>query len=335
MRHARGLQPLQDLVDPPVLGEAGGARPPNVIIRDVTPNAWREALARTRQAALSRISALFGGSQIPADFWGQLESALLQADIGAGLTAQILRDLREEAHRERFDGPAAGERLRFSLLSRLTPPDGEAPPARPWVTMLVGVNGSGKTTAAARLAWRWQQQGKRVLLAGADTYRAAAGEQLSVWGQRLGIEVIGGEPGADPGAVVYSALQAAQSRGFDAVVVDTSGRMHTRHNLMAELGKVVRVAGKVIPGAPHQVLLVLDATTGQNGLAQARAFTQSVGVNGVVLAKLDTSARGGVALAVADQLKLPILYAGLGEGPEELVPFHPEAYVEGLLADLE
>jgi fused signal recognition particle receptor len=203
------------------------------------------------------------------------------------------------------------------------------------VVILVGVNGSGKTTAAARLARQWQRQGKRVLLAGADTYRAAAGEQLSVWAERLGIEVIGGEPGADPGSVIYAALQAAQARGVDVVVADTSGRMHTRHNLMAELEKVVRVAGKVVPGAPHQVLLVLDATTGQNGLAQARAFTEAVGVNGVILAKLDTSARGGVALAVADQLNLPILFAGLGEGPEDLVRFQPEAYVEGLLADTE
>jgi fused signal recognition particle receptor len=267
------------------------------------------------------------------EFWSQLESALIQADVGAGLTDDILKGIREEARAKALDGPAAHERLRDSLLSRLIVADGMVPGASPWVVLVVGVNGSGKTTAAARLARHWQQQGRRVLLAGADTYRAAAGEQLSLWGQRLGIEVIGGEPGADPGSVVYSALQAAQSRGVDVVVADTSGRMHTRHNLMAELEKLVRVAGKVIPGAPHQVLLVLDATTGQNGLAQARAFTQAVGVNGVVLTKLDTSARGGVALAVADQLKLPILFAGLGEGAQDLVPFDPKAYVDGLLAD--
>ena len=299
----------------------------------MTAQTWRGALARTRQAALSRISALFGGSQVPPDLWDQLEVALIQADVGAGLTGDLLEDLREEAKRTRLDGPAARERLRQSLLRRLTTAEAVVPETRPWVVLVVGVNGSGKTTAAARLARRWQQAGKKVLLAGADTYRAAAVEQLTAWGQRFGIEVIGGQPGSDPGSVIYSALQAAQSRGIDVVVADTSGRMHTRHNLMAELEKVARVAGKVVPGAPHQVLLVLDATTGQSGLSQARAFTQAVGVNGVILSKLDTSARGGVALAVADQLRLPILFAGLGEGPDDMFPFQPEAYVEGLLAD--
>jgi fused signal recognition particle receptor len=300
----------------------------------VSPHPWRDALARTRQAALSRIGALFGGSQVPPDLWDQLEVALIQADVGAGLTNDILDDLREEAKRARLDGPGARERLRTLLLSRLTAAAPEDFQARPWVVLVVGVNGSGKTTAAARLAHRWQEAGKRVLLAGADTYRAAAGEQLSIWAQRFGIEMIGGDPGSDPGSVIFSALEAALARGVDGVVADTSGRMHTRHNLMAELEKLGRVAGKVVPGAPHQVLLVLDATTGQNGLSQGRAFARAVGVNGVILSKLDTSARGGVALAVADQLGVPILYASLGEGPDDLIPFQREAYVEGLLADV-
>jgi fused signal recognition particle receptor len=297
----------------------------------VTARAWWDGLSRTRQAAFSRIGALLGGPQVSADVWDQLESALIQADVGAELTGRILDDLREEAQRERLDGAQVFDHLRRLLLGKLPRGRDEAISA-PWVVILVGVNGSGKTTAAARLAGRWKRRGKKVLLAAADTYRAAAGEQLSVWGERLGIEVLGGQPGADPGAVLYTTLEAARARGADVVIADTSGRMHTRHNLMAELEKVVRVAGKACPGAPHQVLLVLDATTGQNGLAQARAFAQAVGVNGVILAKLDTSAKGGVALAVADQLKVPILYAGLGEGSEDLVPFHPEDYVEGLIA---
>jgi fused signal recognition particle receptor len=298
----------------------------------VTARAWWDGLSRTRQAAFSRIGALFGGSQGYADVWDQLESALIRADVGAELTGRILDDLREEAQRERLDGAQVFDHLRRLLLGKLPTGKDEEAITAPWVVILVGVNGSGKTTAAARLAGRWKRRGKKVLLAAADTYRAAAGEQLLVWGERLGIEVLGGQPGADPGAVVYTALEAARSRGVEVVIADTSGRMHTRHNLMAELEKVVRVAGKACPGAPHQVLLVLDATTGQNGLAQARAFTRAVGVNGVILAKLDTSAKGGVALAVADQLKVPILYAGLGEGPDDLVPFQAEDFVEGLIA---
>jgi fused signal recognition particle receptor len=298
----------------------------------VTARAWWDGLARTRRAAFSRIATIFGGSHVSAEDWDQLETALIQADVGVEMAGRILAELREVERRERPEGPQLSAHLRHLLLSRLPASPAEEATSSPWVVMLVGVNGSGKTTAAARLARRWKIRGKRVLLAAADTYRAAAGEQLSVWGERLGIEVLGGQPGADPGAVVYAALEAARARGIDVVVADTSGRMHTRHNLMAELEKVVRVAGKVIPGAPHQVLLVLDATTGQNGVAQAKAFARAAGVNGVILAKLDTSAKGGVALAAADQLRLPILYAGLGEGPEDLVPFQPEAYVEGLMA---
>ncbi len=197
--------------------------------------------------------------------------------------------------------------------------------------VLVGVNGSGKTTSAAKLAAVLLRKGKRVLFAAADTYRAAADEQLQRWAERLTVDMVSGKPGSDPAAVAYDAAQAALARKVDALLVDTSGRMHTSHNLMAELQKVCRVTGKVIPGAPHHVVLVLDATTGQNALAQARAFTQAVGVTEILLTKLDGSAKGGMALAVHRSLGLPISYVGLGEGTDDLAPFDAEAYVEALL----
>jgi fused signal recognition particle receptor len=209
----------------------------------------------------------------------------------------------------------------------------EAPPpiSGPLVYVLVGVNGSGKTTSAAKLAAVLLQKGQRVLFAAADTYRAAADEQLQRWAERLKVDVVSGKPGSDPAAVAYDAAQAALARKVDALLVDTSGRMHTSHNLMAELQKVCRVTGKVIPGAPHHVVLVLDATTGQNALAQARAFTQAVGVTEILLTKLDGSAKGGIALAVHRSLGLPISYVGLGEGTDDLAPFDAGAYVEALL----
>lgn len=293
---------------------------------------WLEALARTRRAAFGRLGALLGVSQLPPDFWDQLEAALIQADLGPGTVQALLMAVRKEAAEGRFRPEDLRQILRGELLSRLPITPASEPEARPWVIMVVGVNGSGKTTTAARLARRWQQAGRSVLLAAADTYRAAAGEQLSLWGDRLGLEVICGQPGGDPGAVVYDAAQAAAARHIDVLIVDTSGRMHTHHNLMEELQKVCRVCGKLIPGAPHQVLLVMDATTGQNGLSQARAFTEAVGVTGVVLAKLDGSARGGVGLAIQSDLGLPIRYVGLGEGLDDLQPFDRQAYVDGLLA---
>jgi fused signal recognition particle receptor len=197
--------------------------------------------------------------------------------------------------------------------------------------MLVGVNGSGKTTTAAKLGKQFRQQGKQVLLAAADTYRAAAVDQLQVWGERLGLPVIAGQPGADPGAVSYDAVQAGLSRHADIVLIDTAGRLHTRFNLMEELKKVHRVVGKALPGAPHAVWLVLDATTGQNAITQARAFKDAVKVNGVILAKLDSSAKGGMAFAIQKELGLPILYAGLGEKPEDLTRFDREAFVDSIL----
>jgi fused signal recognition particle receptor len=200
------------------------------------------------------------------------------------------------------------------------------------VILIVGVNGSGKTTTIAKLGWRFQQEGRRVLFGAADTFRAAAVDQLQVWGERLGIPVIAGAPNSDPGAVAYNAVQAGLARGVDVILIDTAGRLHTRYNLMEELKKVYRVTGKALPGAPHAVWLVMDATTGQNALSQARAFKEAVNVDGIILTKLDTSARGGMAFAIWDTLRLPILFAGLGEKMEDLQPFDPQAFVEGIFA---
>jgi fused signal recognition particle receptor len=197
--------------------------------------------------------------------------------------------------------------------------------------MVVGVNGSGKTTTIAKLGQRFRSQGKTLLFGAADTFRAAAVDQLQVWGDRLKVDVISGAPESDPGAVAFSAVQSGSARGLDIVMVDTAGRLHTRFNLMEELKKVYRVVGKALPGAPHEVWLVLDATTGQNALQQAKAFKEAVGVTGVILSKLDSSARGGMAFAIQRELGLPILFAGLGEKPEDLIPFDPDAFVEGIL----
>jgi len=298
----------------------------------VNRGGWREALARTRQATLERLERVLGASQLAPGFWDQIEEALLAADLGPSMTQDLLDQARRASAADGLrTGPDVRRWLRRELLSRLGEASKPEWQDRPTVVLVVGVNGSGKTTTAARLARMWQREGRSVLLAAADTYRAAAGEQLEVWGQRLGVDVISGQPGGDPGAVVYDAVQAALSRKSDVLIVDTSGRMHTHHNLMEELQKVRRVCRKLIPGAPHQVLLVMDATTGQNGLSQAQAFKQAVGVTGVVLAKLDGSARGGVGLAIQSDLGLPIRYVGLGEGLDDLRPFDPQAYVDGLL----
>ena len=294
---------------------------------------WRQALERTRRIALGRVSQLFGATEINDRAWQELEAGLLQADVGASLTGEILQSLREQVASRGLTRPdQLRDALRGLLLKML---DGAASPEasaqKPQVRVLVGVNGCGKTTSAAKLAAALQRQGQRVLLAAADTYRAAASEQLQQWADRLKVDVIAGKPGGDPGAVAYEAAQAALTRGTDVLLVDTSGRMHTSHNLMAELQKVCRVTGKVIAGAPHRVILVLDATTGQNALSQARAFTRAVGVTEILLAKLDGSAKGGAALAIRRGLGLPITYVGLGEGPEDLAPFDAEAYVDALL----
>ena len=294
---------------------------------------WRESLERTRKATFGRIVTVFGGSDIHQETWDELEALLLQSDVGVESTQSItarLQHLVKEKGITRTDEFKAI--LEETLLDHLLPPARlNLDAQKPAVILLVGVNGSGKTTTAAKLGYIYAKDNKKVLLAAADTYRAAAIDQLQVWGDRLGLPVIAGQPDSDPGAVAYDAVQAAIARNADIVLIDTAGRLHTRYNLMEELKKVHRVVGKAMPGAPHAVLLVLDATTGQNALHQARAFQQAVNANGVILTKLDSSARGGMAFAIQKELGLPIYYAGLGEKPEDLTPFDRSEFVKSIL----
>jgi len=301
------------------------------IIGSVTERLWGQALARTRKAAFGRVATLFGATELDHAFWEDLEAALILADMGMDAVLALTDDLRVQAKAQGITTRnELLQALQALLASRLTTRslNLSSPPS---VIMLIGVNGSGKTTTAARLGKRLQETGRRVLFAAADTYRAAASEQLNIWGERLGIEVERGPSGSDAGAIVHQACERALKNRVDVLLVDTSGRMHTEHNLMEELKKLVRVAGKVIPGAPHEMLLVLDATTGQNGLQQARSFAQEVPLSGVILAKLDSSAKGGVGFAVQSNLDLPILFVGLGEGAHDLAPFEPHAFALGLL----
>jgi len=295
---------------------------------------WVNGLARTRKTAFGRIANLLGASQITAGAWDDLEALKIQADMGLETTEEIISALKARVHDEGLT--QAGEliaAIKTEMSARLAPPPGLAFTDRPSVILIVGVNGSGKTTNMAKLGARFQRAGQSVIFGAADTFRAAAIEQLQIWGECLRISVIAGQPDGDPGAVAYDTVQAAIARKMDIAMIDTAGRLHTRFNLMEELKKVHRVVGKALPGAPHAVWLVMDATTGQNALQQARAFKEAVQVSGVILAKLDSSARGGMAFAIQGELGLPILFAGLGEGAEDLEPFDPEAFIEGILAD--
>ncbi len=295
---------------------------------------WMSGLERTRKQTFGRISSILGTSDISAETWDDLEAALIQSDMGMETTQSVIASLRKTVQENgltRSDELQAA--LRGELINRLDPPPTALlPDARPAVILLVGVNGSGKTTTAAKLGKRFTIEGHKVLLAAADTFRAAAVDQLQVWADRLNLPIISGQIGGDPGAVTFDAVEAAKSRGMDLLLVDTAGRLHTRYNLMEELKKVHRVTGKAMPGAPHGVWLVLDATTGQNALQQARAFNQTTTVTGVILTKLDSSAKGGMAFAVQQELHVPILFAGLGEKPEDLQPFDRTQFVDGILA---
>jgi len=293
---------------------------------------WKSGLAKTSKAAFGQIAQLLGATQITQETWEELEALLIQADLGIETTAEILEELRLIVRDQGLINTGElSEVLRKELRARLDPPPALRWGEKPSVIMVVGVNGSGKTTTIAKLGRHFQSEGKRLLFGAADTFRAAAVDQLQVWGDRLKVEVICGAPESDPGAVAFNAVQSGSAHGVDIVMIDTAGRLHTRFNLMEELKKVNRVIGKALPGAPHEVWLVLDATTGQNALQQAKAFREAVGVTGVILSKLDSSARGGMAFAIQRELRLPILFAGLGERPEDLIPFDPDAFVEGIL----
>ncbi len=303
---------------------------------ETATNKWRSGLARTRKTTFGRIANFFGATEIDANTWDELEALFIQSDMGLEVTEEVIDALKERHHQEGLTKvEELGAAMKEELLARLEDPPPLELSEKPSVILVVGVNGSGKTTNMAKLGQRFQNDGKNVLFGAADTFRAAAIEQLQIWGQRLDIPVIAGQPDGDPGAVAYDTVQAALARKADLVLIDTAGRLHTRFNLMEELKKVNRVAGKALPGAPHAVWLVMDATTGQNALHQARAFKDAVEVTGVILAKLDSSARGGMAFAIQRELGLPILFAGLGEGADDLAPFNPEAFIDGILADFE
>ena len=293
----------------------------------------KQAVSRTRESLSERIDDLVSfGKEIDRATLDDLEATLIAADLGTATTHEVLEKLRDKADRRQIaDVPELKRLLQQELLAILAaaerPPQTVEPPE---VLLVVGVNGTGKTTTIGKLASLLRSQGKSVLLAAADTFRAAAIEQLEIWGQRAGAEVIQTKPGGDPSAVLFDAVQAAKARGVDYVIVDTAGRLHTKTNLMAELEKMRRTSARLLPGAPHEVLLVMDATTGQNGLQQARLFTQSAGVTGIVLTKLDGTAKGGVVVAISRELGLPVRYAGVGEKLGDLLPFNPQDFVASL-----
>jgi fused signal recognition particle receptor len=295
----------------------------------------KQAVSRTRESLSSKIEGLVALTRtVDESTLEGLETALLSSDLGVQTTTRILDALRDRARRQAIEG---GEELRDLLKAQLRAileaPQRPvaAPEAPPKVTFLVGVNGTGKTTSAGKLAAWSRGQNRTVLLCAADTFRAAAIEQLEVWAGRSGVQMIKTRPGGDPAAVLYDAVTAAKARAIDDLYVDTAGRLHTKTGLMDELEKMRRTAARLIPGAPHEVLLVMDATTGQNGLQQARLFTQAAGVTGIVLTKLDGTAKGGIAVAIAQELDLPVRFAGVGEQMTDLLEFSPEAFVDSLL----
>ncbi len=300
----------------------------------------KESVGKTRSQLAARVEELLTGERrIDPALLAALENALLAADLGVRTTREVLGAVRDKVERHALtDAAQLKAELKAQLLGILASapaspngsPGSGSGDASPHVIFVVGVNGTGKTTTIGKLAHRLRAEGRTVLLCAADTFRAAATEQLDIWAKRVGVEVVKQKPGADPAAVVYDALVAARARSTDAVIVDTAGRLHTKSNLMAELDKMKRTAAKLVPGAPHDILLVMDATTGQNGLSQAREFTAQVGVTGIVLTKLDGTAKGGIVVAIVRELGLPICFVGTGEKLQDLVPFDPQTFVNSL-----
>ena len=297
----------------------------------------KAGIQKTRSGLVDRIEdVLSGRKEIDAELLEELEYTLITADLGVRTVDEILERIRQQVDRSSTSDATEiknliGEHL-LEVLRASENPIGivMTPPA---VVMVVGVNGAGKTTSIGKLAYRFLGEGRKVLLCAADTFRAAAIEQLEIWAERANVDLIRQKTGSDPSAVVFDALQAAKARGVDYVIVDTAGRLHTKENLMAELEKMRRTCQRVVPGSPHEVWLVLDATTGQNGLEQARKFTESAGVTGIILTKLDGTAKGGVVIAIARELNLPIRFVGVGEKIEDLLPFEPENFVESLFGN--
>ncbi len=295
-------------------------------------NLFKKALQPTKDSWFSKAMHLFDRSSIDDSIWDELEELMIAADIGMETAEKLIQRTRQRVKEDKLkDGSQVREALKSEMVKTLditcnTPPVA----APPRVVLVIGVNGSGKTTSIAKMAYQAKNQGKTVILAAGDTFRAAAIEQLQVWAKRIGVDIIAHQPGADPGAVVYDAMAAAKSRQADLLIIDTAGRLHTKFNLMEELKKIKKITSRTDPTAPHEILLVMDATTGQNGLAQARSFTEATGVTGIFLSKLDGTAKGGIALAICDQLKIPVRYIGVGEHPEDMADFDARSFVEAL-----
>ena len=296
----------------------------------------RESLTRTRNSFFGQIAGLFGANQITDELWDDLEALLIQADVGVETTTDLVEHVRQRVKQEGIIQPLQAQTILKEEMKNLL--DGHTPSEVDKkrilsVILVVGVNGSGKTTTIAKLANYYQKQGKKVTLAAADTFRAAAIDQLKIWGDRAGSPVIAHQPNADPGAVVFDALKSGLARKADMVIIDTAGRLHTKFNLMKELEKLKEIARKQVHAAPHETLLVLDATTGQNALSQAKHFKDSVNITGVVLTKLDGTAKGGMVFAISKELGVPVRFVGIGEKMEDLMPFDAESFVDGLFAE--
>ena len=295
----------------------------------------RERLGKTRGGLVDRVKNVFKGRlRIDEDVFEQLEEILIEADLGVDTTMRVLEDMRQVAREQRMDSAGALYKVLEEELAQVLAQGDHTAEFRavsgPHVTLVTGVNGTGKTTTAGKLAARLKAEGKTVLLGAADTFRAAAAEQLAVWSERTGVDLIRHKEGADPAAVAFDTIEAAIARSADCVIIDTAGRLHTKINLMEELKKIQRVIKKRLPDAPHEVLLVLDATTGQNGLQQARVFTEALQVSGIVLTKLDGTAKGGIVVAIQRELGIPIKFIGVGEAVEDLQPFNAREFVEAL-----
>ncbi len=289
---------------------------------------FNKGMAKTRRSFFGRIADMLGSTDIDNDTWDDIEALLIQADLGVDTTQDVLNELRKRGYRRTED---LQQGLREVLAAMLKTPPPMNISGRPLsIILVVGVNGSGKTTTIAKLANRLNTSGRKVLLAAGDTFRAAAIEQLQTWGERINVPVIANQPGSDPASVVYDATEAARARGKDILIVDTAGRLHNNYNLMGELAKIKSVSSRVVPDAPHEVLLVLDGTTGQNALQQAQKFREMVDVTGIIVTKLDSTAKGGMIFSIFNELKLPIQYIGLGEGMYDLVSFSPEIFVKSL-----
>ena len=292
-----------------------------------------QALKRSKETWFNKITRLFDRTAIDKETWEELEELLIAADTGVDTSAKLIQRLKERVSREKIGDLQQVRTALMKEMATMLDLDSRDPDTAgvPRVILIVGVNGSGKTTSIAKLGHGYTREGK-VVLAAADTFRAAAIDQLKWWGEKIGAEVVAHQPGADPGAVVFDAMQAASNRNARTVIVDTAGRLHTKYNLMEELKKVKRVIQRANATAPHETLLVLDATTGQNGLVQAKYFAEAVGVTGIVLTKLDSTAKGGIVLAICDQLKIPVKFIGTGESLDDLAPFDPDTFVEALMS---